>query len=105
MIDLDLDKLENPSKKIKLDGKVMDLKYPSLSQLARMLKLAESAKSEKEDEVLKVIEDLSTLFRELIPGMGEYELNMSQIMALIKVFGEISTPEEVKGIETDTKKN
>ena len=105
MIDLDLDKLENPSRKIKLDGKVMDLKYPSLSQLARMLKLAESAKSEKEDEVLKVIEDLSELFRELIPEMGEYELNMSQIMALIKLFGEISTPEEVKGIETDTKKN
>lgn len=105
MIDLDLDKLENPSRKIKLNGKVMDLKYPSLSQLARMLKLAESAKSEKEEEIIKVIDDLSALFKDLIPEMGDYELNMSQIMALIKVFGEISTPEEVKGIETDTKKN
>ncbi len=105
MIDLDLDKLENPSRKIKLNGKIMDLKYPSLSQLARMLRLAEGAKSEKEGEILKVVEDLSSLFRDLIPEMGDYELNMSQIMALIKVFGEISTPEEIKGEVSDTKKN
>ncbi len=105
MIDLDLDQLENPSRKIKLNGKIMDLKYPSLSQLARMLKLAEGAKSEKEGEIIKVVDDLALLFKDLIPEMGEYELNMSQIMALIKVFGEISTPEEVKGEVSDTKKN
>ena len=105
MIDLDLDKLQDPVKKVKIHDKVMDLKYPSLQQLAKMLQLAEDVKSEDTGVVLKVIVDLSGLFRELIPELGDYELNMNQIFALIQLFVEISTPEEVKGEVSDTKKN
>lgn len=103
---LDLDSLENPKKSIKLQGKEAELRYPSLRQLAKLLALAEKMKTENEKEISEAILGLNDLFKELIPDLGDYELNLNQIYALIQVFSDMSTPDEMKSINTtDTKKN
>lgn len=106
MIDLDLDKLANPVKNIKIDNRVMALSYPSIQEMGKLLTLADKLKNGKEEDILTAIEELANLFKDLIPELGDYRLNLQQIMALTQVFNEISVPDELKDTTgSGTKKN
>lgn len=109
---IDLDALVPEARKIKIGGKVIDVPPPKtvhilkLGQLGQKLDMAADMET---SELEVVVSKLQDLICEVIPDLVGIELTTSQLMSLIAILGEMSTPKDdsvttgEKGVDTDPK--
>lgn len=102
--DLDLDTLVKPSKKVKLNGNIIELEPPSLEELVKLAKLGGELQGMETtnlnaDEVSNVIDKLNGGIRELMPALADVKLNIEQIIAVIEMMVDYATPNDTKELE------
>lgn len=102
--DLDLDTLVKPSKKVKLNGQIIELEAPSLEELVKLAKLGGELQGMdtnnlNADEVSEVIDKLNGGIRELMPALKDVKLNIEQIIAVIEMMVDYATPNDTKELD------
>lgn len=102
--DLDLDTLVKPSKKVKINGNIIELQPPSLEELVKLAKLGGELQGMdttnlNADEVSDVIDKLNNGIRELMPELNDIKLNIEQIIAVIEMMVDYATPDDQKELE------
>lgn len=103
--DLDLDTLVQPSKKIRLDGEIIEIKPPALEELLKLSKLGgeiqkmQSGEKMSEEEAVGAIGKLREAFTELIPALQGHNLNIDQLLALLNMIVKIAMPNDVSELE------
>lgn len=102
--DLDLDTLVKPSKKVKINGNIVELQPPSLEKLVKLAKLGGDLQGMdtsnlNADEVSEVIDKLNNGIRELMPELKDIKLNIEQIIAVIEMMVDYATPADTKELE------
>lgn len=115
--DLDLDTLSKPSKIIKIEGKGVEIKAPSLEDLIELAKLGgelQQLKSDQAqgaemdiDQVESAITKLRQGFAKLVPELAQFKLNIEQLLALLDFVIAMAQPNDVaelekRGISMDT---
>lgn len=97
MTDLyDLDSLMPPSKKIKINGKILEIKPAKIKEYIKIVKLESRLNNTDDpDQVQKVI--VETL-APVIPGIvgDDVDFTVGQIRELIKIAIEISVPQQAE---------
>jgi hypothetical protein len=111
--DLDLDAL-SVYKTIKLNGKGLKIKDPSINQLVKLFRLsyrlqgAEAVKDKtgkkvmSDDNVLKTADSLLEFrecFNDLCPELKDEGLNERQLMALFELIQEMITSDDLKELK------
>lgn len=99
--DLDLDTLVKPSKKVKLNGNIIELQPPTLEELVKLAKLGGELQGMdtsnlNADEVSEVIEKLNGGIRELMPELKDTKLSIEQIIAVIEMMVDYAQPNDNK---------
>lgn len=103
--DLDLDTLVQPSKKIRLDGEIIEIKPPALEELLKLSKLGgeiqsmQSGEKMSEEDAVAAIGKLRAAFTELIPALEGHNLNIDQLLALLNMVVKIAMPNDVTELE------
>lgn len=103
--DLDLDTLVQPSKKIRLDGEIIEIKPPALEELLKLSKLGgeiqkmQSGEKMSEEDAVAAIGKLRGAFTELIPALEGHNLNIDQLLALLNMVVKIAMPNDVTELE------
>lgn len=102
--DLDLDTLVKPSKKVKLNGQIIELEAPSLEELVKLAKLGGELQGMdtsnlNADEVSAVIDKLNAGIREVMPALADVKLNIEQIIAVIEMMVDYATPNDTKELQ------
>jgi hypothetical protein len=102
--DLDLDTLVKPSKKVKLNGSIIELEPPSLEELVKLAKLGGELQGMdtsnlNADEVSNVIDKLNEGIRDVMPALKDVKLNIEQIIAVIEMMVDYATPNDTKELE------
>lgn len=103
-IDLDLDILAKPSKRIKLNGKTIEVKpleVGELFSLHRMAKDFQKLDADKIDEesAVDAFEALKGGFVKLIPDLEGEPLSIDQMFALLDLVIGMSMPADVEELE------
>ena len=102
--DLDLDTLVKPSKKVKLNGEIIELEPPTLEELVKLAKLGGELQGMdtsnlNADEVSDVIDKLNAGIRDVMPALKDVKLNIEQIIAVIEMMVDYATPNDTKELE------
>lgn len=102
--DLDLDTLVKPSKKVKLNGQIIELDPPSLEELVKLAKLGGELQGMdtsnlNADEVSAVIDKLNAGIRDVMPALKDVKLNIDQIIAVIEMMVDYAQPNDTKELE------
>lgn len=102
--DLDLDTLVKPSKKVKLNGEIIELEPPTLEELVKLAKLGGELQGMdttnlNADEVSTVIDKLNEGIRDVMPALKDVKLNIEQIIAVIEMMVDYATPNDTKELE------
>lgn len=104
--DLDLDTLVKPSKKVKINGEIIEIEPPELEQLLKLSKLGgeiqkqQTGKKMSEEEAVAAIGRLREAFTELVPALKDKKpLNVDQLLALLNMVVTIAMPNDVTELE------
>lgn len=102
--DLDLDTLVKPSKKVKLNGAIIELEPPSLEELVKLAKLGGElqdmdTENMQADKISEVIDKLNAGIRDVMPALNDVKLNIEQIIAVIEMMVDYATPNDTKELE------
>lgn len=99
---LDLDALEPKGAKVKISGVEHDVKPPTTAQVMKLAsigsKLQEVGKLQ-DDELNATIAELHNLLRDCIPELGERQLNIAQLTALLSLIIDMGMPKDAKELE------
>lgn len=105
-VDLDLDTLVRPSKKIKLGGQIITITPPDLETLFKVAKIGgELEKAQKslsdlsEEQAVELYNNLREAFDELVPELKGHKLSYEQIFALLDMIVDMSMPADVSELE------
>lgn len=104
--DLDLDTLVKPSKKVRINGEIVEIQPPSLEELVGLAKLGgelQSMQVDKKnmdvDQVETAITKLRDGFASLVPELKDHKLNIDQLLALLDLVVQTAQPNDVKELE------
>jgi len=105
-VDLDLDTLVRPSKKIRLGGQIITITPPDLETLFKVAKMGgELQEAQKtlsdldEQQAVELYNKLREAFDELIPELKQHKLTYEQIFALLDMIVDMSMPADVTELE------
>jgi hypothetical protein len=97
-IDLDLDALAPKKVQINYQGKTIPVNPLSLEQFSKLYDLVaevDTAKnSQDEKKILELFVKIDPLIKECIPELKDDKLNQIQLMALLNLLQEISSPQD-----------
>jgi len=107
--DLDLDTLAKPSKTIKIEGKAVEIKAPSLEDLISLSKLGgelqhlKSGSTDAKDMDIEQVEEAITKLRkgfaDLVPELAQFKMNIEQLLALLDFVIKMAQPNDVAELE------
>lgn len=103
-IDLDLDTLTGQSRKVKINGNVIEVFPPSVEELFKLQQLASQFKkidteNITEDQAFDVLENLKSAFISLIPQLKDFKVNVEQLFKLLDLIVEMAVPHDLKELE------
>lgn len=110
-VDLDLDTLVRPKKKIRMPGgTVIEIEPPDLETLFKLAKMGgdlQKAKTELEqtkedldaDKADELYKKMKAAFIEVIPQLKDYKLDFDQIFKLLDFIVNLSMPADVSELE------
>lgn len=105
-VDLDLDTLTRGPKKVKLNGKVIEVSPPDVGELfglAKMGKKFEQIKAGKgkisDKQALDAYDEMKEGFIRLIPELQGMKVTIDQLFALLKLINEMAIPSDVSAME------
>lgn len=113
-VDLDLDTLVRPSKKVRLNGQIITITPPDLETLFKVAKMGGDLQAAQkqletidEKQAVELYTKLREAFEELIPDLKGHNLAYEQIFALLDMIVDMSMPSDVaelekRGIKLDT---
>ena len=95
--DLDLDALQPEAKKVKINGRIVDIYPPKFKSIIALMKISSGLQETTNSEDLSILEE--ELTKALIPIMPELaepdmDLSMEQLMKLLDFVMLISTPKD-----------
>lgn len=108
-VDLDLDKLVVPSKRVRLNGEII-LVYAadvqSLFKLMRFKSTLGNVDKMTEEDASKVFEEFRTLLETIIPSLKDKHITFDQLFKLMDLVIKMAVPNsldemEAKGIKLD----
>lgn len=105
LYDLDLDTLVKPSKKVRIDGQIIEIKPPALEELLKLSKLGgaiqkrQTGEKMSEEDAVAAINDLRAAFGELVPELAGKALNVEQLLALLDMVVSLAMPSDVSELE------
>ncbi len=96
---VDLDALVPKSVTIKLGDKDIEIKPPKTADILRLGVLGQEMEkiSEMDDAQLeKLVADITAQLVKVIPEIGDYQLNMAQLLKLVQIVSEMGVPPDAK---------
>ena len=106
VVDLDLDTLVRPSKKVRLAGQIITITPPDLETLFKVAKIGgELQQAQKslsdldEEQAVELYNNLREAFDQLIPELKGHKLSYEQIFALLDMIVDMSMPADVSELE------
>lgn len=105
-VDLDLDALAPDTKKVKLNGRVIEVAPPKFKTLLEILKLADKFGKGQEldqNETVKALESLRNALVPIVPALSEddFDLSLVQMMTLIEFVVSMTSPTDQKALENE----
>lgn len=105
-VDLDLDTLVRPSKKIKLGGEIITIAPPDLETLFKVAKMGGDLQAAQanltdvdEQKAVELYQTLREAFEELIPALKGKNLTVEQVFALLDMIVDMAMPADVTELE------
>lgn len=95
--DLDLDTLQPEAKKVKINGRIVDVYPPKFKSIIALMKISSSMQEVSGSENLAQVEqDLTNALIPIMPALAEpdMDLSMEQLMKLLDFVMLISTPQD-----------
>lgn len=107
---IDLDALVPPNITVKFGGEEIQITPPKVADILRLGFLGQKLATPdniKDNELDKVIEDLTEHVYRCIPQLAGKPLNTPQLLRLVEIIGQMATPPDIKdlqakGISKDT---
>ena len=99
--DLDLDALAPESKKVKLNGRIIEVNPPKFKNLVALMKLANTMGEGNGGQTIETVDMLRQSLIPLIPALGEedFDLTMEQLNTLLQFVMTIATPQDQTTLE------
>lgn len=101
-IDLDLDVLVGGFKRVKLNGNIIRVFPPDLTQLFTLTKLSQGlkkAKSMNDQEAMEAYLELKKGIVELIPDLENQTFTMDQLFKILELVVQMAIPANLKAME------
>lgn len=89
---IDLDLVGRTSKKVKLNGKVIEVFAPTLEQLIEVGRLGVELQS---NPGIETMAQIKKAIANLIPGLENEPINMAQLVALVDEMAKLAMPEKM----------
>jgi len=98
---LDLDVIDPELRKIKVNGKIYEIRPARVNATLKLLKLQKITKGKTNEEMAEMSEEILETLQSIIPNAEEMDLNMAQLTALIAF---LLKPTEANNAPTEEKK-
>jgi hypothetical protein len=96
--DLDLDALEPEAKKVKLNGRIVEVYAPKFKTILTIMKMSQGLTADGDSDQSQIIIDLRTALLPVMPALADedMDLSMEQLMSLLNFVMTIATPADTK---------
>jgi DNA polymerase I-like protein with 3'-5' exonuclease and polymerase domains len=101
-IDLDLDALTTPPKRVKINGEIIEIFAPDVQSLFELMAVGnklKSSKDVKEEDAQQVFSDFRAQIDKLIPALKGKSVSIDQLFRLIDLVSKMAIPNDLEEME------